>query len=91
MPTSRTGQRTLCPRADFRALLSRLMVCRFRREVRPCRQEECFYLKATIVNRTPFALETPNHRPRLSSKHPPMKENMPTTTPIPIPAKNGGE
>jgi hypothetical protein len=32
-----------------------------------------------------------NHRPRLSSKHAPMKENIPTTPPIAIPTKNGGE
>jgi len=32
-----------------------------------------------------------NHRPRLSSKHPPMKENMPTTTQMIMPAKNRGE
>ena len=32
-----------------------------------------------------------NHRPRFSSKHPPMKENMPTTTQMIMPAKNRGE
>src|ERR1700687_4907071 len=32
-----------------------------------------------------------NHRPRLSSRHAPMKENIPTTPPTPIPTKNGGE
>ena len=31
------------------------------------------------------------HLPRLSSKHPPIKENMPTTMPMAVPAKNGGE
>ena len=35
---------------------------------------------------------SPNdHRPRLISKHPPMKENMPTTMPIAMLAVNGGE
>src|SRR5258708_19744484 len=32
-----------------------------------------------------------NHRPRLSSKHAPKKENIPTMPPISIPTKNGGE
>ena len=32
-----------------------------------------------------------NYLPRLSSRHSPMKENVHATTPMAIPAKNGGE
>jgi len=31
-----------------------------------------------------------NQRPRLNSKHPPMKEKMPTATPVAMPVKKAG-